>query len=123
LRPVGVPITGDVALRESAAILTEKPFQLPDGSRAILEAAGLLDQPFSVPLLIGLAFSADALDPFFDGGIFREPFPNRGAQRVRDAFAALALAREAAEKTRHVGLLSEILAFEGFISILGPLTA
>jgi DNA-binding CsgD family transcriptional regulator len=52
-------------------------FQLPDGSRAILEAAALLDQPFSVPLLIDLGFSADALDPLFDNGIFREAFPNR----------------------------------------------
>jgi len=51
--------------------------QLPGGSRAILEAAALLDQPFSVPLLIDLGFSADALDPLFDNGIFREPFPNR----------------------------------------------
>ena len=110
-------------MRSLIVTAQQQLIQLPDGSRAILEAAAILDQPFSVPLLIGLAFSADALDPFFDGGIFREPFPNRGAQRVRDAFAALALAREAAEKTRHVGLLSEILAFEGFISILGPLTA
>jgi tetratricopeptide (TPR) repeat protein len=51
--------------------------QLPDGSRAILEAAALLDQPFSVPLLIELGFLADALDPLFDNGIFREPFPNQ----------------------------------------------
>jgi DNA-binding CsgD family transcriptional regulator/tetratricopeptide (TPR) repeat protein len=51
--------------------------QLPDGSRAILETAALLDQPFSVPLLIDLGFSADALDPLFDNGIFREPVPNR----------------------------------------------
>ena len=51
--------------------------QLPDGSRAILEAAALLNQPFSVPLLIDLGFSADTLDPLFDSGIFREPFPNR----------------------------------------------
>src|SRR4029077_4241027 len=51
--------------------------QLPGGSRAILEAAALLDQPFSVPLLIDLGFSADLLDPLFDNGIFREPFPNR----------------------------------------------
>src|SRR4029077_20119060 len=51
--------------------------QLPDGSRAILEAAALLDEPFSVPLLIDLGFSADTLDPLFDNGIFREPFPNR----------------------------------------------
>jgi tetratricopeptide (TPR) repeat protein len=29
------------------------------------------------PLLIDLGFSADALDPLFDNGIFREPFPNR----------------------------------------------
>jgi DNA-binding CsgD family transcriptional regulator/tetratricopeptide (TPR) repeat protein len=49
--------------------------QLPDGSRAILEAAALLDQPFSVPLLIDLGFSAEALDPLFDNGILREPFP------------------------------------------------
>jgi DNA-binding NarL/FixJ family response regulator/tetratricopeptide (TPR) repeat protein len=49
--------------------------QLPDGSRAILEAAALLDQPFSIPLLIDLGFSADSLDPLFDNGILREPFP------------------------------------------------
>ncbi|MBV8278001.1 MAG: hypothetical protein JO170_22435, partial [Verrucomicrobia bacterium] len=35
--------------------------------------------------------------------------------RVRDGFAALALARKAAEKAEHVGLLSEIFAFEGFM--------
>ena len=55
----------------------QQPIQLPDGSRAILEAAALLDEPFSVPLLIDLGFSADALDPLFDNGIFREPSPNR----------------------------------------------
>lgn len=51
--------------------------QLPDSSRAILEAAALLDQPFSVSLLIGLGFSAEALDPLFDNGIFGEPFASR----------------------------------------------
>ena len=51
--------------------------QLPDSSRAILEAAALLDQPFSVPLLIDLGFLADALDPLFDNGILREPFATR----------------------------------------------
>jgi tetratricopeptide (TPR) repeat protein len=55
----------------------QQPIQLPDGSRAMLEAAALLHEPFSVPLLIDLGFSADALDPLFDNGIFREPFPNR----------------------------------------------
>jgi ATP/maltotriose-dependent transcriptional regulator MalT len=35
--------------------------------------------------------------------------------RVRDALAALALAREAAEKAEHVGLLSQIFALEGFV--------
>jgi tetratricopeptide (TPR) repeat protein len=34
--------------------------------------------------------------------------------RVRDGLTALALAREAAEKAKHVGLLSEIFALEGF---------
>ena len=43
----------------------------------MLEAAALLDEPFSVPLLIDLGLSADSLDPLFDNGIFREPFPNR----------------------------------------------
>ena len=51
--------------------------QLPDSSRAILEAAALLDQPFSVSLLIDLGFSVEALDPLFDTGIFVEPFPSR----------------------------------------------
>jgi hypothetical protein len=37
-------------------------FQLPDGSRAILEAAALLDQPFSVPLLIDGFYRLDALN-------------------------------------------------------------
>jgi DNA-binding CsgD family transcriptional regulator/tetratricopeptide (TPR) repeat protein len=50
----------------------EQLTQLPDGSRAILEAAALLDEPFSVPLLIDLGFSADRLDPLFDNDIFRE---------------------------------------------------
>jgi tetratricopeptide (TPR) repeat protein len=53
----------------------QQPIQLPDGSRAMLEAAALLDEPFSVPLLIDLGFSADALDPLFDNGIFRESLP------------------------------------------------
>jgi tetratricopeptide (TPR) repeat protein len=52
-------------------------FELPDGSGAILEAAALLDQPFSVSLLIDLGFSAESLDPLFDKGILREPFPAR----------------------------------------------
>jgi DNA-binding CsgD family transcriptional regulator/tetratricopeptide (TPR) repeat protein len=51
--------------------------KLPKGSRTILEAAALLDQPFSVQLLIDLGFSADALDPLFDNGVFREPCANR----------------------------------------------
>ena len=51
--------------------------QLPDSSRAILEAAALLDQPFSLPLLIDLGFSSEPLDPLFDNGIFGEPFPTR----------------------------------------------
>jgi tetratricopeptide (TPR) repeat protein len=55
----------------------EQLIQLPDGSRAMLEAGALLNQPFSVALLIDLGFSADAPDPLFDNGIFREPFPNR----------------------------------------------
>jgi DNA-binding CsgD family transcriptional regulator/tetratricopeptide (TPR) repeat protein len=55
----------------------EQLIQLPDGSRAMLEAAALLDQPFSVTLLIDLGFSADALDPLFDNGILCEPLPNR----------------------------------------------
>ena len=55
----------------------KQPIQLPEGSRAILEAAALLDEPFSVPLLMDLGFSADALDPLFDNGIFREPSSNR----------------------------------------------
>jgi DNA-binding CsgD family transcriptional regulator/tetratricopeptide (TPR) repeat protein len=55
----------------------EQLIQLPDGSKAILEAAALLDEPFSVPLLIDLGFSADALDPLFDKGILREPYPNQ----------------------------------------------
>jgi hypothetical protein len=55
----------------------EQLIQLPDGSRALLEAAALLDEPFSVPLLIDLGFSVDALDPLFDNDIFRESFPNQ----------------------------------------------
>src|ERR1700745_2828520 len=53
----------------------QQPIQLPDGSSAMLEAAALLDEPFSVPLLIDLGFSADTLDPLFDNGIFRESLP------------------------------------------------
>jgi DNA-binding CsgD family transcriptional regulator/tetratricopeptide (TPR) repeat protein len=55
----------------------EQLSQLPNGSRALLEAAALLDEPFAVPLLIDLGFSADALDPLFDNDIFRESFPNQ----------------------------------------------
>jgi DNA-binding CsgD family transcriptional regulator/tetratricopeptide (TPR) repeat protein len=59
----------------------EQLIQLPDGSRAMLEAAALLDQPFSVTLLIDLGFSADALDPLFDNSILCEPLPNRAEFR------------------------------------------
>jgi hypothetical protein len=55
----------------------EQLIRLPDGSRAMLEAAALLDEPFSVPLLIDLGFSADDLDPLFDNDIFGESFPNQ----------------------------------------------
>ena len=55
----------------------EQLIHLTDDSRTILEAAALLDQPFSVPLLIDLGFSPDLLDPLFDNGILREPFPDR----------------------------------------------
>jgi DNA-binding CsgD family transcriptional regulator/tetratricopeptide (TPR) repeat protein len=60
-------------------IVTAQPqlIQLADGSRAILEAAALLDQPFSVSLLIDLGFPADSLDPLFDNGILRETLPAR----------------------------------------------
>jgi hypothetical protein len=57
--------------------MVDRDCSTTDGSRAILEAAALLNQPFSVPLLIDLGFSADTLDPLSDSGIFREPFPNR----------------------------------------------
>ena len=50
--------------------------QLPDGSRAALEVAALLDQPFAVTLLIYFGFSADALDSLFDRSIFRETLTN-----------------------------------------------
>jgi hypothetical protein len=62
--------------------LQKQLVKLPKGSRTILEAAALLDQPFSIPLLIGLGFSADSLDPLFDSGIFREPFVQAGAQKA-----------------------------------------
>jgi tetratricopeptide (TPR) repeat protein len=59
-------------------ITLQKQFvKLPNGSQTILEAAALLDQPFPVQLLIDLGFSADALDPLFDNGVFREPCANR----------------------------------------------
>jgi DNA-binding CsgD family transcriptional regulator/tetratricopeptide (TPR) repeat protein len=51
---------------------TRQVLQVPDGAQAILEAAALLDQPFSVPLLIELGFLADLLDPLFDYGILQE---------------------------------------------------
>ena len=38
----------------------------------MLEAAALLDEPFSVPWLIDLGFSTDALDPLFDKDILCE---------------------------------------------------
>jgi DNA-binding CsgD family transcriptional regulator len=55
----------------------EQLSQLPNGSRTLLEAAALLDEPFSVPLLIDLGFSVEALDPLFDNDIVRESFPNQ----------------------------------------------
>ena len=55
----------------------EQLLQLTNESKAILEAAALLDEPFSVPLLIDLGFSADCLDPLFDNGIFRESLPDQ----------------------------------------------
>jgi DNA-binding CsgD family transcriptional regulator len=56
-------------------VVTAQQQPIQNGSRAMLEAAALLDEPFSVPLLIDLGFSADALDPLFDNGIFRESLP------------------------------------------------
>jgi DNA-binding CsgD family transcriptional regulator/tetratricopeptide (TPR) repeat protein len=55
----------------------EQLIQLPEGSRALLETAALLDEPFLVPLLIDLGYPAGVLDPLFDSGIFREPCPSR----------------------------------------------
>jgi hypothetical protein len=56
----------------------QQTIQLPDGARAVLEAAALLDEPFSIPLLIDLGFSADALDPLFDNAIFPRTVPKPG---------------------------------------------
>jgi hypothetical protein len=55
----------------------EELIRLPDDSKAKLEAAALLDEPFFVPLLIDLGFSADGLDPLFDAGILREVFSDQ----------------------------------------------
>src|SRR6516162_11911122 len=65
----------------------------------------LFAEPFSVPLLIDLGFSADALDPLFDNGIFREPSPNRAeffyrAHRYGDACVCRV---QAAEEACHSG--------------------
>lgn len=49
----------------------EELIRLPDDSKAILEAAALLDEPFFVPLLIDRGFSVNGLDPLFDAGILR----------------------------------------------------
>jgi len=55
----------------------EQLLQLSNESKAILEAAALLDEPFSVPLLVDLGFSPDGLDPIFDNGIFHESLPDQ----------------------------------------------
>jgi hypothetical protein len=55
----------------------EQLLQLSNESKVILEAAALLDEPFSVPLLIDLGFSPDGLDPLFDNSIFRESLPDQ----------------------------------------------
>ena len=60
-----------------AVTAQEQLLQLANESKAILEAAALLDEPFSVPLLIDLGFSPDSLDPLFDKGIFRESLPDQ----------------------------------------------
>lgn len=60
-----------------AVTAQEQLLQLANESKAILEAAALLDEPFSVPLLIDLGFSPDSLDPLFDNGIFRESLPDQ----------------------------------------------
>jgi len=83
----------------------KQPIQLPEGSRAILEAAGLLDEPFSVPLLMDLGFSADALDPLFDNGIFREPFPNR-AEFANPELRSRLLGEMSWSRKRHFVLIS-----------------
>ena len=83
----------------------QQSIQLPDGSRAMLEAAALLDEPFSVPLLIDLGFSADALDPLFDNGIFREPFPNR-AEFANPELRSRLLGEMSWSRKRHFVLIS-----------------
>jgi hypothetical protein len=75
MRDVHLPVlTCKVDANNVRLIVTarQQPIQLPAGSRAILEAAALLDEPFSVPWLIDLGFSTDALDPLFDKDILCE---------------------------------------------------
>jgi hypothetical protein len=65
----------------------------PVGVDRYLRDDHILDEPFSVALLIDLGFSADALDPLFDSGIFREPLPNRAEGSSLRARAAAKLPR------------------------------
>jgi hypothetical protein len=55
----------------------EKLIRLPDDSKASLEAAALLDEPFFIPWLIDLGFSVNGLNPLFDAGILREVFSDQ----------------------------------------------
>ena len=50
---------------------------LPETSRAVLEAAALLEPPFLIASLLGLGFDAAALDPLFDSGRLRETSPGQ----------------------------------------------
>jgi tetratricopeptide (TPR) repeat protein len=42
-----------------------------------LDAAALLEPPFSVATLLGLGVDAEALDPLFDSGLLRERLPGQ----------------------------------------------
>jgi hypothetical protein len=69
----------------------------------MLEAAALLDEPFSVAFLIDLGFSADALEPLFDNFL---PSGTRGQPR------------EAEEKRREPSELARRLGLRPFLDLL-----
>jgi DNA-binding CsgD family transcriptional regulator/tetratricopeptide (TPR) repeat protein len=88
----------------------EQLLQLSNESKAILEAAALLDQPFPLILLVDLGFSADSFDLLFDNGIFRESLSNRAEFTNAELRARLLDQMSWSKKRRFCEQVGELLS-------------